>query len=122
MVRPVRRAQRITLSADLRRLVYGENGRDLERPAYALPALFATEYATARLLESFGVRPDLMIGHSLGEYTAACLAGVMSLEDAVALVALRGELFETLPPGAMLGVPLSPADWSSTLATTYRSR
>jgi amino acid adenylation domain-containing protein len=94
-------------AADLRSLVYGEHNTDLERPTDALPTLFATEYATARLLESLGVRPDLMIGHSLGEYTAACLANVMSLEDAVALVALRGELFETLPPGGMLAVQLS---------------
>ena len=99
------------LSDNLRRLVFGEAGAgDLERPAYALPALFATEYAIARLLESFGLTPDLMIGHSLGEYTAACLAGVITLEDAVALVALRGDLFESLPPGGMLSVPLSPAD------------
>ena len=93
--------------SDLCSLVYGEHTTDLVRPVDALPTLFATEYATARLLESLGVRPDLMIGHSLGEYTAACLADVMSLEDAVALVALRGELFETLPPGAMLAVQLS---------------
>ena len=99
------------LSDNLRRLVLGEAGAgELERPAYALPALFATEYAIARLLESFGLTPDLMIGHSLGEYTAACLAGVITLEDAVALVALRGELFESLPPGGMLSVPLSPAE------------
>jgi amino acid adenylation domain-containing protein len=79
--------------------------RRLERTSIALPALFAVEYALARLWTSFGVRPQAMIGHSLGEYAAACLAGVMSLDDALGLVVLRGRLFETLPEGAMLGVP-----------------
>jgi amino acid adenylation domain-containing protein len=74
---------------------------------YALPALFVTEYAMARLWMSWGVEPDAMIGHSLGEYVAACLAGVLPLEDALALVALRAKLFEGLPEGAMLSVPLS---------------
>jgi amino acid adenylation domain-containing protein len=77
----------------------------LERTSIALPALFAVEYALAQLWMSFGVRPQAMIGHSLGEYAAACLAGVMSLADALALVVLRGRLFETLPEGAMLSVP-----------------
>src|ERR1041384_2874045 len=81
----------------------------LLRTSIGLPALFATEYALARLWMSWGVEPTAMIGHSLGEYAAACLAGVFSLEDAVAVVALRGRLFEQLPEGAMLSVPLPEA-------------
>lgn len=79
----------------------------LERPSLALPALFSTQYAMTRLLESWGIVPDAMIGHSMGEYTAAHLAGVFSLRDAVRLVTLRGRLFEQVPAGAMLGVPLA---------------
>jgi acyl transferase domain-containing protein/thioesterase domain-containing protein/acyl carrier protein len=78
----------------------------LERATYALPALFITEYALAKLWMSWGVQPAAMTGHSLGEYTAACLAGVMSLKDALSIVTLRGVLFDTLPEGAMLSVPL----------------
>ena len=84
--------------------------RRLEAPSVALPALFATEMATARLLESWGVTPAAMIGHSAGEYVAACLSGVVSLEDGLALVALRGRLFETLPSGAMISVELGEDD------------
>lgn len=80
----------------------------LERPTTALPALFATQYALAQLLISWGIEPAAMIGHSMGEYTAACLAGVLSLEDAMAVVALRGRLFEKVEPGAMTSVPLAP--------------
>ena len=79
----------------------------LEAPSVALPALFATEVAMGRLLESWGITPAAMIGHSAGEYAAACLSGVVSMEDGLALVALRGRLFETLPKGAMVSVPLS---------------
>jgi acyl transferase domain-containing protein/acyl carrier protein len=78
----------------------------LTQTGLALPALFAVEYAMAQLWMSWGVRPTAMIGHSLGEYSAACLAGVLSLEDALALVVLRGQLFEQLPSGAMLSLPL----------------
>jgi acyl transferase domain-containing protein/thioesterase domain-containing protein len=76
----------------------------LERPSLALPALFATEYALAQLLWSWGVIPSAMIGHSAGEYTAACLAGVLSLPDAMRLVAERGRLFDGLAVGGMLSV------------------
>lgn len=86
-----------------------EDGDALERPSLALPALFATEYALARLLISWGLEPAALVGHSMGEYTAACLAGVFGVEDAVALVSLRGRLFEEMPAGAMTAVPLPAA-------------
>lgn len=83
---------------------------ELERPSLALPALFATEYAMAKLLMSFGLAPVSLIGHSMGEYVAACLSGVFSAADGMGLVTRRGRLFETLPEGAMLSVELSEAE------------
>jgi amino acid adenylation domain-containing protein len=80
--------------------------RPLDRTLYAQPAVFAVEYAMARLLLEWGLRPEAMLGYSLGEYVAACLAEVMSLEDALALVAERSRLIDGLSPGAMLAVPL----------------
>jgi len=68
------------------------------------PALFVVEYAMAKQLEKWGIRPDAMIGHSLGEYVAACLAGVMSIEDALWLVSKRGELMQGVAGGGMLAV------------------
>ncbi|MEM7130985.1 MAG: SDR family NAD(P)-dependent oxidoreductase [Chloroflexota bacterium] len=83
-----------------------EAREQLTRPAYSLPALFITEYALAQLWLSWGIQPWALIGHSMGEYTAACLAGVFSVADALRIVTLRGKLFETLPQGAMLSVYL----------------
>jgi acyl transferase domain-containing protein len=109
------------LDWDLKALLYpAAGGRDaaaveMERPSRSLPCLFITQYAMAQLLESWGLVPDAMIGHSMGEYTAAHLAGVFSLEDALALVTLRGKLFETVPPGGMLSVPLSADDLGARL-------
>jgi len=74
---------------------------------YTTPIKFIFEYSLARLLMEWGIRPDAMIGHSFGEYAAACLSGVFSLEHGLFLAALRGELMDGLPDGAMLSVPLS---------------
>ncbi|MFI5268578.1 MAG: type I polyketide synthase, partial [Chloroflexota bacterium] len=101
------------LGVDIRRLLYpdadrlAEAGRELEQTAVAQPALFVVEYALARLWMELGVQPRAMIGHSSGEYPAACLAGVLSLEDALHAVAIRGRLMQRLPHGAMLAVPLA---------------
>ena len=105
------------LGFDLRRLLYPEEAEreqaaaELTRTSRAQPALFTIEYALARWLEqSWGLEPEAMVGHSIGEYVAACLAGVFSLDDALALVAARGRLMDSLPGGSMLSVPLPEAE------------
>jgi acyl transferase domain-containing protein len=100
------------LGLDLRELLYPEPSRRSEaalalgRTAYTQAALFTIEYALAQLWMEWGVQPYAMIGHSIGEYVAACLAEVFSLEDALRLVAIRGQLMDRMPSGAMLAVPL----------------
>lgn len=101
---------------DIKALLYPDEGAEpmaaerLRETQHAQPALFVTEYALAQLWMSWGIEPEAMIGHSIGEYVAACLAGVMALEDALVLVALRGRLIGQLESGSMFAVTLSEAD------------
>ncbi|MEE8524719.1 MAG: acyltransferase domain-containing protein [Thermoanaerobaculia bacterium] len=103
------------LGCDLRTLLFPAEGdetaaAELGQTRNTQPALFVIELATARLWQSWGVEPDAMIGHSIGEYAAACLAGVMTVEEALALVAARGRLMQSLPSGDMLSVPRDEED------------
>ncbi|WP_224360628.1 type I polyketide synthase [Hyalangium versicolor] len=100
-----------SLGQDLRALLFPARREDetaasakMAQTAFAQPALFVIEYALARLLQSLGLQPRALVGHSLGEYVCACLAGVFTLEDALSLVAARGRLVQSLKPGAMLTV------------------
>jgi acyl transferase domain-containing protein len=108
-------ALRGPLGLDLRDVLFArgrtkeEAAEELRQTRVTQPALFAVEYALARLWLSLGIEPVAMIGHSVGEYVAACLAGVFSHADALALVAERGRMMQEVGPGAMLAVPLGEA-------------
>jgi acyl transferase domain-containing protein/acyl carrier protein len=105
-----------SLGFDLLDVLYpdadGENAATerLEQTMVTQPALFAVEYAMTRLWQAWGLQPDGMIGHSIGEYVAACLAGVFTLEEALALVVQRGRLIQQLPGGSMLSVSMGEAE------------
>jgi acyl transferase domain-containing protein/aryl carrier-like protein len=112
------------LGLDLRQVLYP--APDHEKDAQVLltetrvtqPALFAFEFALATLWMSWGVKPAAMIGHSVGEYVAACLAGVFSLEDALAVVVQRGQLMQKMPRGAMLALPMPQDELREILPAT----
>ncbi|MBZ0129757.1 MAG: SDR family NAD(P)-dependent oxidoreductase [Rhodobacteraceae bacterium] len=110
------------LDYDIRAIWLPEPGTEdkaterLKQPSVQLPLIMITEYALARLWMSWGVQPAALVGHSMGENTAACLAGVMTFEDCIGLVLLRGQLFDTVPAGGMLSVPLSVAALTPLLA------
>lgn len=101
------------LGRDLRDLLYPRPGDEqaarasLQDTFYTQPSIFVIEYALARWWQSLGVQPAMMVGHSIGEFVAATLAGVWELADALRIIALRGRLMQTLPRGAMLSVGAS---------------
>ncbi|HYM74921.1 MAG TPA: SDR family NAD(P)-dependent oxidoreductase [Candidatus Dormibacteraeota bacterium] len=103
------------LGLDLRSLLYPPEQESeaaagkLARTRFTQPALFALEYALAQWWIAHGVQPAAMIGHSIGEYVAACLSGVFSPEDGLHITAVRGRLMDEMPPGSMLSVAASPA-------------
>ncbi|MFD2762598.1 acyltransferase domain-containing protein [Micromonospora eburnea] len=107
LVRPVEQTPR--LPGDLRAMLRPRQVPQgpLATTRYGQPGVFVLEYALAELVRSWGVEPAAMIGYSLGEYVAACLAGVMSLPDALRLVRWRAERIEELAPGGMLAVALT---------------
>ena len=115
-------------NVSLRSLVYPEDLADeaareaatsrLNQTLYAQPAIFAFEYALAQLWLSWGVRPAAMVGHSVGEYVAAALSGVLSLTDALTLLAMRGRLMQSLPTGSMLAVRTAAETVAEILAET----
>ncbi|WP_109519805.1 type I polyketide synthase [Mycolicibacterium aurum] len=93
---------------DLRAEIFDGVGRNLEHTDRAQPALFTVEYALAKLIQSYGVTPSIMAGHSIGEYPAATLAGVFDLDTAVKVVSMRARLMHAAPRGVMVAVALSP--------------
>ena len=101
---------RAHLGVDLREILFPQAGREEEaqveitQTSVTQPALFVVEYALARLFNSWGIVQDAMIGHSLGDYVAACLAGVFTRDDALVLLAKRARLMQDLPSGSMLAV------------------
>ncbi|MDZ8136604.1 MAG: beta-ketoacyl synthase N-terminal-like domain-containing protein [Nostoc sp. DedQUE04] len=112
---------KFSIGIDLRNILYPSKEQataaveQLTQTYITQPALFVIEYALAQLWMSWGLHPEAMIGHSIGEYVAACLAGVFSLEDALALVAARGKLMQQMPSGDMLVVPQSEKEVQSWL-------
>ncbi|WP_078889062.1 type I polyketide synthase [Streptomyces sp. NRRL F-5635] len=109
------------LGRSVKALMFGEEGEpgDLDQTRFTQPALFSLEYALAKLWLSWGIRPDVLVGHSVGEVAAAAVAGLFSLEDAVRLVAARGALMQSVrAPGSMVAVA-APAEEVAELVAPY---
>jgi amino acid adenylation domain-containing protein len=109
------------LNEDIRALMYPEtDGPDaadrLRQTRFAQPALFVTSYAAAHLWMEWGIKPSFFAGHSVGEYVAACLGGVFMLEDALRIIALRGQWMQSMPEGGMLAVKASEEQAMSLLS------
>jgi phthiocerol/phenolphthiocerol synthesis type-I polyketide synthase E len=98
------------MKIDIREVVFGGRGEELEETRLVQPGLFAVEYALARTWMSWGVEPEAMMGHSLGEYVAACVAGVFSVEEGLRLVARRGRMMQEMEGGAMIAVGVEESE------------
>ncbi|OHT80618.1 polyketide synthase [Mycobacteroides chelonae] len=97
----------------------GEAGKVLRHTSFAQPAIFAVEMGLARLWQSWGIEPDVVLGHSVGQYAAACVAGVFSLEDGARLIAERGRLFGSLPAGGRMVAVFSDAKHVEQIASDF---
>jgi acyl transferase domain-containing protein/uncharacterized coiled-coil protein SlyX len=94
------------LKSDIRDILLKPDNSEINKTEFTQPALFVVEYALAKYWIDLGIEPVAMVGHSIGEYVAACLSGVFSLEDGLKIVAERGRLMQTMPAGAMMSVSL----------------
>ncbi len=97
----------------------GDAGETLRHTSFAQPALFAVEMGLARLWQSWGIEPDVVLGHSVGQYAAACVAGVFSLEDGARLIAERGRLFGSLPEGGRMVAVFADAQKVDSVAEEF---
>jgi acyl transferase domain-containing protein/acyl carrier protein len=102
-------AQKLPLERPLLDVIYGSQGALLDQTAYTQPALFAIEWSLAQLWKSWGIEPDVVLGHSVGEYVALCVAGVWSLDDGLRIISERARLMQLLGPGwGMTAVQTNP--------------
>ncbi len=108
------------LPKSLTEILFGAESALVHETAFTQPALFALEYALAKLWMSWGILPDYLIGHSIGEYVAACIAGVFSLEDGLKLVATRGALMQSLPRNGEMVAVLAPQEEVETLIQKFK--
>ena len=98
---------------DFKEIIYPENvteTSDINNTSFAQPLIFLIEYSLAKLLMNYGIVPNCMIGHSIGEYTAACVSGLFTFEQALKIVVKRGELMNSLPKGSMISVPVDEVE------------
>jgi acyl transferase domain-containing protein len=106
---------------DLRGIIFSSNEREnealIDRTDISQLLIFSFEYALSNLLIHYGIKPDAMIGHSIGEYTAACVSGVYSFTDTIRLITSRGELMKRADEGSMLSIPLPSVE-----VIKYRNR
>ncbi len=117
-------AERLKPRMDLLSVLYPKDGAasPIDQTAYSQPALLSLEWALAEVWRSWGVVPDAVMGHSVGEFTAACVAGVLSLEDALDLIAERGRLMQALPPGGVMATVFAPEPEVAPLLERYREQ
>ncbi|MCP4395680.1 MAG: acyltransferase domain-containing protein, partial [bacterium] len=110
------------IDTDLRSLVFAESGSPAAQQAFSFayflqPAIFSLQYSLAKTLMEWGILPGALIGHSIGEYTAACIAGIMTLEDTIKLIAARSFAMEEAPEGAMLSVNMTKEEAETYIGT-----
>ena len=113
---------RAHLDRPLLELLYSESGQnpELDQTAYAQPVLFALEYALAELWRSWGIRPAVVMGHSVGEYVAACVAGVFGLEEGLRLIAARARLMQALPAGGRMAALMAEQERVAEAIALYK--